>query len=75
MDPWMTKYYLPMIRRVEPRAAVQMQIPLLLSGIGFLSKNKEMKDLCDNFLRQNSDNANEIWTDVAKEFAVSVYIF
>lgn len=66
----MTKFYLPRIRRSEPEAAVQLHLTALESGIGFLSIDNTVKNLCKNFLKQNMDNVNEIWMDVANDFAV-----
>lgn len=74
MDYWMTKYYLPMIRQVEPEAAVQLHLTSLESGIGFLSIDSTVKNLCKNFLKQNMDNVNEIWMGVATDFAVSYHL-
>ena len=67
----MTKYYLPKIRKVKPEAAVQLHLSALESGIGFLSINSAVKNLCKNFLQQNMDNVNQIWMDVATDFSVS----
>ena len=73
MDSWMTKYYLPKIRKVKPKAAVQLHLTSLESGIGFLSINSAVKSLCTNFLKQNMDNVNQIWMDIATDFSVSYF--
>ena len=75
MDSWMTKYYLPLIRKADERAAVQLKMPLFETGIGFLDEYGSISRLCNTFIKQNSDNLKQIWLDVSRDFSVSPKVY
>ncbi|XP_066931199.1 uncharacterized protein [Clytia hemisphaerica] len=68
LDKWMSEYYLPEIKKANPKAKIHKHSVPLDSGIGFITPDENIFKMKKFFHEQNVDNMIRLWYDVALQF-------
>ena len=64
----MSEYFLPEIKKANPKAKIQKSSKPLDSGIGFITHDEGIFKMKKFFHQQNVDNMIKLWYDIALEF-------
>ena len=68
LDKWMSEYFLPEIKKANPKAKIQKSSKPLDSGMGFITHDEDIFKMKTFFHRQNVDNMQKLWFDIALGF-------
>ncbi|XP_066931188.1 uncharacterized protein [Clytia hemisphaerica] len=70
LDKWMSEYFLPEIKKANPKAKIHKHSAPLDSGIGFITHDENIFKMKKFFHQQNVDNMIKLWYDIALQFNI-----